>query len=320
MEDLENNEAQTCSDFTSFLEYSAIYWPDHVGSMSSIAEREMNDLPHQIYNTTAERFSPWFPIFWKAMMRGTRMPTMNAMHLAALNGHEQVFLRLLIEGEINVNVADTTGSFPLTWASLNGHHDVLQLMVEHGADVISKGRHYGNALQEACSKGRDKVVQMLLECGADVNAQGGFLGNALNVACFKGHDKIGKMLLENGADVNAQDGDRLNALRVASYNGHDKILQMLLEHGADFNARGEDHLNALLVACSGGRGKIVQMLLKHGADVNARGGRYGNALKVACSEGHDKAVHMLQEVNSIAQSASNHFPSKRLKDFMRSLN
>ena len=52
-----------------------------------------------------------------------------------------------------------------------------------------EGGYYGNALQAACSGGHDKIVQMLLEHGADVNAQGGLYGNALQAACSGGHDK-----------------------------------------------------------------------------------------------------------------------------------
>ena len=68
------------------------------------------------------------------------------------------------------------------------------------------------------------IVQMLLEHGADVNAQGGHYGNALQAACSGGHDKIVQMLLEQGADVNAQRVDRLSvtALQAACSGGHDK--------------------------------------------------------------------------------------------------
>jgi hypothetical protein len=46
-----------------------------------------------------------------------------------------------------INIADSTASYPLMWASRNGHLEVVQMLLEGGADVNSQGGDYGNALQ-----------------------------------------------------------------------------------------------------------------------------------------------------------------------------
>ena len=51
-----------------------------------------------------------------------------------------------------------------------------------------------------------EIVQMLLERGADVNAEGGGYGNALQSASHNDHQEIVQVLLKRGADVNAQGG------------------------------------------------------------------------------------------------------------------
>ncbi|KAK2046156.1 hypothetical protein LZ31DRAFT_462908, partial [Colletotrichum somersetense] len=56
----------------------------------------------------------------------------------------------------------------------------------------------------ASAYGRNKIVQILLDHGADVNMQGGEYGNALGAASVKGHDKIVQMLLDHGADASYQ--------------------------------------------------------------------------------------------------------------------
>jgi ankyrin repeat protein len=43
------------------------------------------------------------------------------------------------------------------------------------------------------------LVELLLDKGADVNAQGGFYGNALQVALAKSHEQVVKLLLDKGA-------------------------------------------------------------------------------------------------------------------------
>jgi ankyrin repeat protein len=295
IEDSEYDEGELGSFSGSFLEYSAAYWPDHVRNMPLTSMRKETDRVHRLYDMSGKPFSRWFPIFWRTIRPYERAPVMSALHLAAFIGHEQEVYSILGVNENDVNAPDDTATYPVMWASINGHDRVVQLLLERGADVNAQGGEYGNALQAACDRGHVKIAQMLLERGADVNAQGGEYGNALQAACDRGHVKIAQMLLERGADVNAQGGEYGNALQAACDTGHNKIAQMLLERGADVNAQGERYGNALQAVCDRGHDKIAQMLLERGANVNAQGGRYGNALQAACNRGHVKIAQMLLE-------------------------
>ncbi|KAH9225992.1 hypothetical protein K456DRAFT_1731416 [Colletotrichum gloeosporioides 23] len=123
------------------------------------------------------------------------------MHLAALNGHDEVLSRLLASDDVTLNSRDTEGQTPLIWGALEGRQDSVQILLNRGADVNAQGGYYGNALQAALSGGHNNIVQMLLNKCADVNAQGGRFGNALYIASEEGHDDIVQMLLNKGADV-----------------------------------------------------------------------------------------------------------------------
>ena len=79
--------------------------------------------------------------------------------------------------------------------------------------INAQGGYCGNALQAASDRGHDQVVQMLLDKGADVNAQCGIYGNALQAASEGGYEQVVQMLLDNGVDVNAQGGSYGNALQ-----------------------------------------------------------------------------------------------------------
>lgn len=63
------------------------------------------------------------------------MPRMNAIHLAAFNGHTRMVQKLLTRSENDINKTDDTGSNALIWASLNGHTRVTELLLQHGADA-----------------------------------------------------------------------------------------------------------------------------------------------------------------------------------------
>ncbi|KAM0265401.1 hypothetical protein ACHAQJ_000243 [Trichoderma viride] len=166
-----------------------------------------------------------------------------------------------------------------------GHTPMAKLLLQNGAavNVNLQAGQFANALQMASSEGRIEMVQLLLDHGAEVNAQGGYHGTALNAVCdsFSGTDPIHvvRLLLEHGADVNAE-GDEFGTALQAACVRNPGIVQLLLEHGADVNARSGIFGTALQAACVFNPG-IVQLLLDRGADINAKGGEFGTALQAA---------------------------------------
>ncbi|KAJ5922188.1 hypothetical protein N7516_009891 [Penicillium verrucosum] len=185
-------------------------------------------------------------------------------------------------------------------ASYEGHENLVQILLDHGADVNALGGdRYGTALQAASYEGHRNIVQTLLYHGADINDLGGYrYGTALQAASYEGHENLVQTLLDHGADVNDPGGNAPGgiygtALQAASYEGHENLVQTLLDHGADVNALGGIYGTALQSASYEGHENLVQTLLDHGADVNAPGRIYGNALQIASSKGHENLVQTL---------------------------
>jgi ankyrin repeat protein len=48
-------------------------------------------------------------------------------------------------------------------ASFRGHDQIVQRLLEKGADVNERGRLYDDALRVASAKGHDQIVQQLIE-------------------------------------------------------------------------------------------------------------------------------------------------------------
>ena len=164
------------------------------------------------------------------------------------------------EISVNLDKLDNVFYFPRDQALLWNMtcFEVVELLLNKGANVNYQGGYFGNALQAASHAGNIPVVRLLLCRGANVNAQGGKLGNALQAASSMGHSDLVKLLLDKGADVNAQGGHFGSALQAAAFCG--SILQTLL-------------------------------LLDHGADIDAKGGKYGSALQAALENGHRTREH-----------------------------
>ncbi|KAJ5520152.1 NACHT nucleoside triphosphatase [Penicillium fimorum] len=222
----------------------------------------------------------------------------NALQAASYSGHEKV-VQILLDHDADVNAQGGRWANALQTASYHGHGNVVQILVDHGAGVNAQGdEKYSNALQAASYEGHENVAQILVDHGADVNAQGGYSGNALQAASYSGHEKVVHILLDHGADINAQGGYYGNALQAAACGGHKEVVQTLLDHGADVNAQGGYSGNALQAASYSGHEKVVHILLDHGADINAQGGYYGNALQAAACGGHKEVVQTLLDCSA----------------------
>ncbi|KAL8795914.1 MAG: hypothetical protein Q9195_001658 [Heterodermia aff. obscurata] len=258
----------------TFWAYSAENWAGHARSIQDEARLFPTDMIVELYDTAAQRFEHWFPIFWKSLQPYSAQPIMNGIRLAALNGHSGILQRLLETNGSEVDATDEKGQTALMLGSEYGYAKVVRVLVDKGADVNAQGGEYGNALQAASSEGHDTVVQTLLDKGADVNVQSGLNGSVLQAASLRGHDTVVQTLLDKRADVNAQGGLNGNALQTASSEGHDTVMQTLLDKGVDVNAQGGHHGSALQAASFGDHDTVVQTLLDKEADANAQGSRH----------------------------------------------
>lgn len=76
---------------------------------------------------------------------------------------------------------------------------VAQGLLCDGLDVNAQGGRYGNALQAASVDGHFDVVRLLVDGYANANAPGGEYGN-LQDASYRGHVDIVRLLVDRGAD------------------------------------------------------------------------------------------------------------------------
>ncbi|OBT60420.1 hypothetical protein VE03_10903 [Pseudogymnoascus sp. 23342-1-I1] len=74
----------------------------------------------------------------------------------------------------------------LQGAASSGNLETVQLLLKSGADVNSKARNFGSALQAAALvRGKLEIVQLLLESGAYVNYEGSRASSSLLINCMR---------------------------------------------------------------------------------------------------------------------------------------
>lgn len=144
---------------------------------------------------------------------------------------------------------------------------------EYEADSDEKKAYYPprTPLQEASMGGSKEIVELLLEQGADVNFPPvtGNGATALQYAAIHGFLGIAHLLLEHDADVNAPAAttDGRTALEGAAEHGRLDMVQLLLNVGANIFGDGQaQYENAVRRASGNGHHAIRRMLEKHRAD------------------------------------------------------
>ena len=92
------------------------------------------------------------------------------------------------------------------------------------------------------------VVEFLLNKGAEVNARNDDGATALHWACYKGYLESARLLLDHGAALEAKDEDNETPLHWASCNNKLDVVKELVQQGADIFAKSEDDKTPLDLA------------------------------------------------------------------------
>uniref|UniRef100_A0A2K6GDP2 Poly [ADP-ribose] polymerase n=1 Tax=Propithecus coquereli TaxID=379532 RepID=A0A2K6GDP2_PROCO len=212
-------------------------------------------------------------------------PAARELFEACRNGDVERVKRLVTPEKVNSR--DTAGrkSTPLHFAAGFGRKDVVEYLLQNGANVQARDDGGLIPLHNACSFGHAEVVNLLLRHGADPNARDNWNYTPLHEAAIKGKIDVCIVLLQHGAEPTIRNTDGRTALDLADpsakavltstplhlaagYN-RVKIVQLLLQHGADVHAKDKGDLVPLHNACSYGHYEVTELLVKHGACVNA---------------------------------------------------
>ncbi|KAJ9601260.1 hypothetical protein L9F63_000555 [Diploptera punctata] len=200
--------------------------------------------------------------------------------------------QILIQNNI-INSQTKTLKTALLLAADLGSHDVVELLLEHGAEVDKSDSDYRSPLMRAAARGHMKVAEFLVQHGANINARDSRGRTAVLLAAEEGHHEVTELVLQHGADVNISGMHDTSPLMLAAASGHEKVAELLVEHGSCVNARDSYGRTALLLAAEFGRGRIVEMLIQHGADVNVPGMYNRTPLMQAAARGHVEVAHLL---------------------------
>ncbi|KAH8800549.1 ankyrin repeat-containing domain protein, partial [Flagelloscypha sp. PMI_526] len=210
-----------------------------------------------------------------------------ALYVAVNLGIRMDIIELLVENGADVNTEAGPFGPPLYAAAFKGALDVVEFFIEKGANVNME-RQYDNesALQVAAWRGRWDIVVVLVEEGADINKESSKCGSAFMAAvCLCRLDMV-EHLVEKGADVNGKGGKYGFVLQAAALKSSLEVIEFLIDKGADVNREAGKYGSALHAAVLNGRLRVVRFLVEKGADVNKKAKDRGSVLQTAVWTGN----------------------------------
>ena len=222
----------------------------------------------------------------------------NCIHCAAISGNKSL-LQKGISGGAFVVSKDNYGRLPLHYASVNGHNEVVRLLIASNPDTIdTKDQDGFTPLIHAIVNSQLTCVQKLLQSGAQVNPtdEVDSLPNRipLNLACQYSSLAVIILLLNESARI-IPDAEGLYPQHLlAKFGRNPQMILTLKEYGADLDqqdrmyqwtslihAANEGHIESLtcLLSC----GVLTQILDENGL----------SALYYATLKGHEDCMKVL---------------------------
>lgn len=220
-----------------------------------------------------------------SMCRG---PTTLLMLAIALDNAPLVSLLLDYGAKINGVDPDAGADLPLTVAVLSGSIEIVNLLLERGADPnLGCGSEHPGAvppISAACQfEPQMEIVETLIKYGAKVQGTVALQGSSLMHVVAGSQDRslhLLPLLLSHGAEINATSEFNLTPLHWASAAGSTKFVELLLKQtdpkpdleivSVMDGYTGGPARTALHRALREGHPEIAKLLLEAGANINCQ--------------------------------------------------
>lgn len=218
------------------------------------------------------------------------------LHLCCQWGLEQV-VQTLVEHGANVNSRDADGKTPIHIAIQNQHSQIITLLLCHpNLDLSLRDKKglspFATALTVRNNKAAQSILDKLPSAAEQLDNKG---RNFLHMAIQKCDMESILFLLSIQVDVNSrvQDVTQTPPLHLAVVSGNEMLVRSLILAGGRVNDTDAHRNTALHAAAKAGHATVVSALLQNNVNFDAINADGDNALHIAVREGHVSVVRTL---------------------------
>jgi uncharacterized protein len=197
--------------------------------------------------------------------------------------------RALIAQGADVNAKDNTVQSAYLISTSEGYLGLLELTLQHGAEVDSKDSFNGTGLIRAADRGHADIAGRLVQAKIKINHINNLGWTALHEAIILGDgssryiDTV-RVLVAVGADLRLKSQrDQITPLQHATSKGYDEIAQVLRSALAADKPSKRQAERRLLAAAERGDATAAALAIRAGADLETRDERGRTPLLLAAA-------------------------------------
>ncbi|QEN06050.1 hypothetical protein EW093_15585 [Thiospirochaeta perfilievii] len=186
-----------------------------------------------------------------------------------------------------VSLRNNRQNTPLFYAIDWGSKEIVQVILDKGADINAKNINGETPLHQAITTDNVIVANLLIERGASIEAKDNQLNTPLHSCVYWNAYESAHLLVEKKADINAKNIKNRTPLHEAVLTEDTDIVTFFIKNKSNLNARDNNGQTPLFYAVKNNFPDILNLLLDAGADISLRD-RQGNTILHAAVFGKNK--------------------------------
>ncbi|MPC22435.1 Ankyrin-3 [Portunus trituberculatus] len=236
----------------------------------------------------------------RLLEKGAKVNTMDhaehtPLHIVARDGRFKL-CQLLLDyrraTNLNLNARRTSDLMtPLHYAAQEGWNEVVELLLQEGADPTLLNKTKWLPLHHAAAKGYEKCCRLLASSNAAPGSSD--VPPPLFLAAQKGHYRCCKELVVDEDSLRYCDVGGNTVLHVVAKKGFNVLLEFLLDSGASINARNKSGNTPLMEAVKNNKLICVKVLAERGASLTERNSENSTVLHLAVFRKAHKCLEYL---------------------------
>ncbi|EKJ74356.1 hypothetical protein FPSE_05427 [Fusarium pseudograminearum CS3096] len=173
-----------------------------------------------------------------------------ACFLAVENGKHEAILSFLNFG-VSPNLTNLQGQSLLHRATWRGDYKLVEILIEHGANVDQRDHNGRTPLLGNAGLKRKRVLKLLISHGADINLRQREGCHELYEAAVFGAINAVDFFLEQGVDPSITNNFGWTPLHGAAANGHYEIVKRLIKKGVNMSPLSDTYETPLSLTQNG---------------------------------------------------------------------